>query len=218
MRLPASTLVALLVSAAIQAVAVADDAPQPAISHRNLRVYQDATGEHLIKTPADWAKRRAACLEGMQQAMGKLPDRSKLPPLDVQISETFEAPTFTRYKLSFAADQGDRVPCYLFVPKGLAGKRVPGILALHQTTPLGKMEPAGLGPNENKHYGLELAKRGYVVLVPDYPSFGDYKDYDFNADTYTSGSMKGIFNHMRATCCKADRRSIPSALAPSAIR
>ncbi|MEX2113979.1 MAG: PVC-type heme-binding CxxCH protein, partial [Pirellulales bacterium] len=60
-----------------------------------------------------------------------------------------------------------------------------------------KMEPAGLGPNENKHYGLELAKRGYVVLVPDYPSFGDY-EYDFNADNYTSGSMKGIFNHMRA--------------------
>ena len=43
----------------------------------------------------------------------------------------------------------------------------------------------------------ELAKRGYVVLVPDYPSFGDY-EYDFKADAYTSGSMKGIFNHLRA--------------------
>lgn len=210
MKFPASPLVALLVAATFQVPTAADDAPKPTISHRNLRVYQDATGEHLIKTPADWAKRRAACLEGMQQAMGKLPDRSHLPPLDVQISETFEAPTFTRYKLSFAADQGDRVPCYLFVPKGLNGKRVPGILALHQTTNIGKMEPAGLGPSENKHYGLELAKRGYVVLVPDYPSFGDY-DYDFKADAYTSGSMKGIFNHMRCVDLLVSRPEVDPA-------
>ena len=104
-------------------------------------------------------------LSGMQQAMGRLPDRSNLPPLDVKISETYDGLNFTRYKLSFAGDQNDRVPCYLFVPKGLDGRRAPGILALHQTTTIGKMEPAGLGPNENKHYGLELAKRGYVVIV-----------------------------------------------------
>ncbi len=196
MKLPACLLFVALGTLAFLGLAVADEAP-PITSHRNLRVYRDATGGHLIKTPQDWAKRRADIVQGMQEAMGKLPDRSNLPPLDVQISETFDGPTFTRTKLSFAADEGDRVPCYLFVPKGLEGRRVPGILALHQTTPLGKMEPAGLGPNENKHYGLELAKRGYVVLVPDYPSFGDY-DYDFLADSYTSGSMKGIFNHMRA--------------------
>ena len=134
----------------------------------------------------------------MQQAMGPLPDRSNLPPLDVQIEETFDGPTFTRYKLSFLADDNDRVPCYLFIPKGLDGRRVPGILALHQTTPLGKMEPAGLGPNENKHYGLELAKRGYVVLVPDYPELWRLQVRLRRRSTTASGSMKGIFNHMRA--------------------
>ena len=40
---------------------------------------------------------------------------------------------------------------------------------------------------------LELARRGYVVLAPDYPSFGDYA-YDFGTDRYSSGTMKGIFN------------------------
>jgi putative membrane-bound dehydrogenase-like protein len=165
--------------------------------HRKLDVWRDARGEHPVKTPEDWAKRRAHILLGMQQAMGPLPDRSNLPPLDVKIEETADGTTYTRLKLSFVAEAGDRVPAYLFIPKGLDGKRVPGIIALHQTTPLGKKEPAGLGPSENKHYGLELAKRGYVVLVPDYPSFGDYA-YDFKADRYTSGSMKGIFNHMRA--------------------
>ncbi|MCH8924075.1 MAG: alpha/beta fold hydrolase, partial [Planctomycetes bacterium] len=165
--------------------------------HRQLGVWRDAEGEHPVKTPEDWARRRAHILDGMQQAMGKLPDRSNLPPLDVKVEETFDGTTFTRQKISFVAEGNDRVPAYLFIPKGLDGKRVPGILALHQTTPLGKKEPAGLGPSENKHYGLELAKRGYVVVVPDYPSFGDY-EYDFDADSYTSGSMKGIFNHTRA--------------------
>jgi hypothetical protein len=28
-------------------------------------------------------------------------------------------------------------------------------------------------------YGSELAQRGYVVVAPDYPSFGQQKDYDF---------------------------------------
>jgi acetyl esterase/lipase len=55
---------------------------------------------------------------------------------------------------------------------------------------------AGLG-KANRGYGLELAERGYVVLAPDYPSFGDLANYDFAADRYTSGTMKGIVNHIR---------------------
>jgi pimeloyl-ACP methyl ester carboxylesterase len=39
------------------------------------------------------------------------------------------------------------------------------------------------------------------VLCPDYPSFGDAADYDFKAafasGRYKSGTMKGVFNHMR---------------------
>ncbi len=199
MRLSSCVMCGLLLlfsCASESATAEAPDTPEYP-NHRQLMVWRDTQGEHPVKTPDDWARRRVHILSGMQQAMGPLPDRSNLPPLDVQVEETFDGPTFTRYKLSFLAEKNDRVPAYLFVPKKLNGRRVPGIVALHQTTPLGKREPAGLGPNENKHYGLELAKRGYVVIVPDYPSFGDYS-YDFNADDYVSGSMKGIFNHMRA--------------------
>jgi hypothetical protein len=47
-------------------------------------------------------------------------------------------------------------------------------------------------------YAHELAKKGYVCLVPDYPSFGEYK-YDFRAasKTYASGAMKAIWNNIR---------------------
>jgi putative membrane-bound dehydrogenase-like protein len=209
MKLFAWSLLLLFLSAV--PLAAADDDEMPVYpNHRQLRVWRDAAGEHPVETPADWARRRAHILQGMQQAMGKLPDRSQLGPLDVRVTDRQSGPGFTRLTLSFGADQQDRVPCYLFLPQVPAGQRVPGILALHQTTPTGKGQPAGFADSENLHYGLELAKRGYVVLVPDYPSFGDYA-YDFNADTYTSGSMKGIFNHMRAVDLLASRGEVDPA-------
>ena len=48
----------------------------------------------------------------------------------------------------------------------------------------------------DQRYGRELAERGYVVLAPDYPSFGDYP-CDFSDPRFASGSLLGVFNHMR---------------------
>lgn len=179
--------------------ALADDAkPVGKADHSRLLVYRAADGqERPVKTAADWTVRRKQILEGMEEAMGKLPDRSKLPTLDMQVTSRAEEPAFSRLTISYQAEPGDRVPAYLFLPKNRpAGQRGPAMLALHQTIGIGKGEPAGLGGSRNLHYGLELAQRGYVVLVPDYPSFGDYK-YDFQKSKYISGSMKGIANHMR---------------------
>jgi dienelactone hydrolase len=48
---------------------------------------------------------------------------------------------------------------------------------------------------------LHLVERGYVCLAPDYPSFGEYQ-FDFQAafkrGDYQSGTMKAIWNNMRA--------------------
>ena len=70
-------------------------------------------------------------------------------------------------------------------------------MCLHQTTEIGKGEPAGIGGRANLHYAKELAERGYVTLAPDYPNFGDYKA-DPYAMGYASATMKGISNHIRA--------------------
>ena len=50
---------------------------------------------------------------------------------------------------------------------------------------------------QNLKYALELAKRGYVTLAPDYPNFGEYT-FDPYSNGYLSASMKGIWNHMAA--------------------
>jgi dienelactone hydrolase len=84
------------------------------------------------------------------------------------------------------------------VPKEkAAGGKHPAVLALHPTSTLGKLVVAGDGPLANRNYAVELAERGYVVLAPDYPSFGDLADYDFHTDDYVSGTMTAIVNHRR---------------------
>ena len=50
--------------------------------------------------------------------------------------------------------------------------------------------------SEELRYAHELAERGYVCLVPDYPSLGEYK-YDFAARGAPSGTMKAIWNNIR---------------------
>ena len=73
------------------------------------------------------------------------------------------------------------------------------MLCLHQTTRIGKDEPAGLGGRPSLHYAHELAERGYVCLVPDYPSFGDYEyNFKIQGKLFDSGSMKAIWNNLRA--------------------
>ena len=149
-----------------------------------------------IEDETDWYKRRGQILDSIQLVMGPLPDISQKVPLDMKVIEDENIGGIRRIKLSFAVEKKDRVPAYLFIPSVKNGT-VPGILCLHQTISIGKSEPAGLGGSPNLNYALELAKRGYVTLAPDYPNFGDYS-YDPYANGYVSASMKGIWNHMAA--------------------
>lgn len=126
--------------------------------------------------------------------MGALPEPVKgLPAFRDKFEEKHEG--YIRKHITYTADEGDHVPAYLLIPTGYEGKR-PAMLCLHQTVAIGKGQPAGLDKDANKHYALELVKRGYVCLVPDYPSFGDYK-YDFAKSPHASGTMKAIWNNVR---------------------
>jgi acetyl esterase/lipase len=167
--------------------------------HARLLVYLDDAGaEHPVTSAKEWQTRRRHILAGMQQAMGPLPDRSKLPPLDMRVNDEIKQAGVRRQTISFASGDGDRVTAYLYLPDAPSTARRPAMLALHQTSTIGKGEIAGEGKSANQGYGLELAQRGYIVLAPDYPSFGGLQDYDFRRGGYVSGTMKGIFNHMRA--------------------
>ena len=196
---------------ALASPSFAEEKPAAVYSdHAKVMVYRDQQGsEQAVKTPADWAIRRRHILAGAQQAMGPLPDLSASPPLDVQVKgEPQQGEGYRRHSITYVSEPGDRTPAYLYLPDNRsAGTRSPAVLALHPTSPLGKDVVDGQGPRANRGYAVELAQRGYVVLAPDYLSFGDYKDYNFASDRYVSGTMKGIVNHMRGVdllCARDD--------------
>lgn len=178
----------------------------------HLLVYADESGAlHPVRRVEEWALRRRHILANMQKVMGPLPDETKRVPLEVQEVEEQDAGVFLRRKITFVPEPGDRVAAWLLIPKALLGApphRAPAMLCLHQTTQIGKDEPAGLGGNPNLHYAKELAERGYVALAPDYiggdipevgikGGFGEART-DPYALGYISGTMKGIWNHIRA--------------------
>jgi dienelactone hydrolase len=143
--------------------------------------------------------------------MGPLPGPNFRVPLEVKVLEEvrLDGPGhgpghgLLRRKLTYQSDPDDRVPAYLFLPAESVAKkepaaRRPAVLCLHQTTSVGKDEPAGLRGNAEMRYALELAQRGYVTLAPDYPSLGEHT-YDFDPrHGYVSGSMKAVWDNIRA--------------------
>jgi acetyl esterase/lipase len=151
-----------------------------------------------IENSVSHEKRRKLILSNMEKVMGKLPDRSQLSALDIQYTDSIKQDKFIRYTLNFAAAENERIPVYLYVPIQRGSiQKIPAMLVLHGTSELGKGVVDGQGPLPNRAHARELAERGYVVIAPDYPSFGDLKDHNFDADRYESATMQAIFNHMR---------------------
>lgn len=161
----------------------------------DLLYYLEDSRRVPITSQATWHRRRNDVLANMQKVMGDLPPKSTAP-LDIRVLEEERAAHYIRRRITYVPEVGDRVPAYLFLPLNAKGRR-PAMLCLHQTTKIGKAEPAGLGGKPNLAYARELAERGYVTLAPDYPNFGDYL-FDPYTHGYASATMKGIVNHRRA--------------------
>ncbi|MEX2586122.1 MAG: alpha/beta fold hydrolase [Balneolaceae bacterium] len=160
-----------------------------------------------VTNMAEWEEKRWQILANVQKVMGELPDRSRLDSPEVFVRDTLSTDRYERYLIYYTAREGELIPAYLYIPhrKGTDGT-LPAMIALHETGPPGKDIADGARPNLG--YGKELAERGYVVLAPDFPGFGELEAYDFENDGYLSGSMAGIFNHMRGVDLLQDRDDV----------
>jgi len=112
--------------------------------------------------------------------LGHFPSRASLA---AEFEPAIDLGDCTRARVSYAVEPNERVTAWLLCPKAprpLGGW--PGILAIHQHAGqyyLGKSEPAGLSFNRMYHYGLELCRRGYVVLCPDLLCFEDRRPPEY---------------------------------------
>ena len=154
---------------ALGAATAAD--PQRRLPRDQLLVYRGADGQPVpVKSPEDWAKRRAEIVRGMESVMGKLPGDNKRCPLDLKTESEEDCGEFVRRLVTFASEPGSRVPAYLLIPKDVLRdkKKVPAVLCLHGTDNIiGHGTVVGLGTRPNRAYAKELAERGYVTLAPN---------------------------------------------------
>jgi dienelactone hydrolase len=145
-----------------------------------------------------WAKRRQEILQAAEQVMGPFPTPATRIDLAVKVVSEERADGLRFRKVTFQSDPTDRVPAWILLPEQSRTDKRPALLCLHQTQRAGKDEPVGKSGAANMHYGVELARRGFIVLAPDYPSFGEHT-YDFAAHPeYASGTMKAIWDNSRA--------------------
>jgi dienelactone hydrolase len=174
---------------------------------RDLRLYRRALteaeigalasqtrGETAEKGPQDWPQRRRHILAKMELVMGPLPARDGCVPLDVRVLQTERLAKVTRKKITYAATKDYRVPAYLLIPNELKAPTA-AMLCLHGTGG-SQGRTAGLGADYPR-YTLELAERGYVTIAPDYPLLGENQTDPYPLG-FQSGTMKGIWDHMRA--------------------
>ena len=179
--------------------------------HHDLLYWLDQEGaRHEVRTVDDWRVRRQHIVENLQRVMGRVPSPLRRVPLgfevreDVRLDPPKVSRPLVRKKVIFHSEANLGVPAYLFLPvegggeaKPVSAKR-PAVLCLQQTTNVGKDEPGGVRGDPTMKYALELAERGFVTLAPDYPTFGEYP-FDFEPECgYASGSMKAVWDNMRA--------------------
>ena len=185
---------------------------QPLLGQESLTkfyVTQDRKEKTIASLP-EWEQLRWKLKKNMEAVMGPLPERYTSPDLDVQVMDTVHEANYSRYTVQIPAGKDEWIPTYLYLPKriGING-RLPAMVALHPTGAIGKDIVDGQGM-PNRGYARELAERGYVVIAPDYPSFGDLEDYDFSTDAYESASMAAIFYHMRCIDYLSGHRMVDS--------
>lgn len=144
-----------------------------------------------VKTAADWTKRRAEIKKYWHGLMGEWPALIEKPKVELGAKE--ERDGFTQHKLKIETAPGRTVDdAYLLVPAGKGPFPAVLIVFYEANTAIGK------GKNQMLDWGVQLAKRGFVVL-----SLGG------NPETYYPSKEKcklqplSFHAYEAANCCTA---------------
>lgn len=120
-----------------------------------------------VKTPEDWAKRRAVLRQRYLELIRDQHKPAKVP-LDLKVHEETEIDgRYRRLYLSYQVETGERAHAYLGIPLDLKDK-APAVVALHGTTAEGTKQTVGINGNPDKAFLDHLCRRGYVVIAPEH--------------------------------------------------
>src|SRR6185437_8463722 len=81
------------------------------VQKSDLLFYMDSKGQKRpVTNLAEWEIKRQQIIEGMQRAMGRLPDFSNLPDMDIQIIDELKEEAYTRQSIRFTVAQNEKIP------------------------------------------------------------------------------------------------------------
>ena len=168
-------------------------------------IYGNGLTKVSICNKENWESKRLSVLRRSGTILGEAPNENKDPVITDVLSET-RRNGYREQKIQFPSGTGDMIKGFLLIPdRATTSSPGPAIIALHSTGP-GASQTVGLDPTENRCYGMELARRGYVVLAIDVISAGErvYPGYEpyFTNEFYKkyphwSAMGKMIYDHKK---------------------
>ena len=165
-----------------------------------IMVYNDKDGnKQTIKTAEHFKLKRQQTLEALQKVMGKLPERPKrtsLKDFNIRVSEelTKVRGRYTKQTIHFFVAKDEEVHANLYIPLNMKpGEKRPAIVGMHPFSRAGK---GSFEKWPNLNFVIELAMQGFIVIMLDYPGFGEALDYEYDNPRYGSGRIHGVYNHM----------------------
>ena len=105
----------------------------------------------------------------------------KKAPLQPKIISSDDFWDYMRQKVEFCSEEDDIIPAYVLIPKWISWK-IPAVYCHHQHASqyhLWKSEIAWIQWNKDQALGLELVKRGYLVLAPDAIAFEERQNFNW---------------------------------------
>ncbi len=121
-----------------------------------------ASGEK-ISGAETWLKVREEIESWWMQFLGFIPPDREPPSWEVLAEDTADG--VRRQLIRYESEPSWPVEAYILSPLEPSEKR-PGVVVFHPTTAETIRQPAGLGADPSKAFGLQLARRGMVCVCP----------------------------------------------------
>jgi hypothetical protein len=123
-----------------------------------------ASDGRAITTLEGWRRRRTELERLWRELLGPLEVARRASPRVAVIDED-RIDDVVRQRVRYEAEPDLHTEAYVLAPRQPSG-RCPGAVVFHSTTPESIRQPAGLADVREKHFGLTLARRGFVALCP----------------------------------------------------
>ena len=117
-----------------------------------------------IATLDEWRRRRTDLVRLWRELLGSIEVERSRPPA-IEIIAEDRVGDVVRQKVRYLAEPDVQTDAFVLTPPGPRTKR-PGAIVFHSTVPESIRQPAGLADAPEKHFGLTLARRGFVTFCP----------------------------------------------------